>query len=183
MEEKENAGLNVDTATTDVNAEMTENENGKDNAEKQSRNFTQEQVNEIVRERLERANNSLFTRYGVENRDGLDSLIQKANAYQMMDESFNALEKERDGLKEELTFMKNNINPDRYDDIRAYFKGKGLNFDQNNLTSELTTHQEWLMQTPKQTTIETIGTNTGQVENSELSEKEIASKLFGLKLI
>jgi hypothetical protein len=181
MEEKENAGLEVDTATTDVNANETENNGGNENAEK--RNFTQEQVNDIVRERLERANNSLYKRYGVENRDGLDGLIQKANAYQMMDENYVALEKERDGLREELTFMKNNINPDRYDDIRAYFKGKGLNFDQNNLTSELATHQEWLMQMPKQTTIETIGTNAGQVQNSELSEKEQASKLFGIKLI
>ena len=178
--EKELEGQNVDTSATDVS---NETENNVETAETQ-KGFTQEQVNEIVRERLERANNSLYKRYGVENKEGLDTLIQKANSYDLMAEQYSGLENERNGLMEKLTFMENNINPDRYDDVRAYFKGKGLNFDKNNLVSEIATHPEWLNQVAKQTTISTIGTNSGQVPNSEESEKEIAAKLFGLsKLI
>jgi hypothetical protein len=175
MEEKENAGLEVDTATTDVGNE-TEN-----NVEPVGtpKGFTQEQVNEIIKERLERANNSLYKRYGVADKNGLDTLIQKANSYDLMAEQYNGLENERNGLLEKLTFIENNVNPDRYDDVRAYFKGKGLNFDKNNLLNELTTHPEWLNQVPKTTTISTIGAETGKVQESELSEKERASRLFG----
>ena len=181
--EQENVGLNVDTTATDVN-EQTENEVQEEQSEKpSSKSFTQEQVNEIIKERLDRANNSLYKRYGVETKDGLDDLIKKANAYSQMDEAFSSLEQERNELREKLLFMENNINPDRYEDIRAYFKGKGLNFDSSNLANEITTHQEWLKQIPKQTTISSVGTNAGQVANTEESEKEIASRYFGLKLI
>lgn len=181
--EQENVGLNVDTTATDVN-EQTENEVQIEQSDKpSSKSFTQEQVNEIINKRLERDRLSIYKRYGVENKDGLDGLIQKANAYSQMDEAFSGLEKERDELREKLLFMENNINPDRYEDIRAYFKGKGLNFDSSNLLNEITTHQEWLKQVPKQTTISSVGTNAGQVANTEESEKELASKLFGIKLI
>lgn len=174
--EQENVGLNVDTTATDVS---NETENNVESAETQ-KGFTQEQVNEIIKERLERANNSLYKRYGVADKNGLDTLIQKANSYDLMAEQYNGLENERNSLMEKLTFIENNVNPDRYDDVRAYFKGKGLNFDKNNLVSEIATHPEWLNQVAKQTTISTIGANSGQVPSSEESEKEIAAKLFGL---
>ena len=100
--EQENVGLNVDTTATDVN-EQTENEVQIEQSDKpSSKSFTQEQVNEIINKRLERDRLSIYKRYGVENKDGLDGLIQKANAYSQMDEAFSGLEKERDELREKF---------------------------------------------------------------------------------
>ena len=123
--------------------------------------FTQEQVNKIMRSRIERDRLSFLKRYGVEDRDGLDSLIGKAQAYDIMKERYEARGTEIAELKEKLAFMTNNINPDREDDIRAYFKGKGLEFNEESLVNELETHPEWRnvvqVDNKPKTTIEVLG--------------------------
>ena len=145
--------------------------------------FTQEQVNNFVRARLEKYENSLYKRYGVENKEGLNELFGKAQSYSVMEERYNNQKVENATLREENAFLKNKINPQKYDDIRAYFKGKGLEFTEDALINELTTHGEWLsvdeVKSPL-TTIKAVGTDP-KMNVPQRDEKAEASRLFGLK--
>lgn len=153
MDEFENAGTmeatanaetpNVDTASTDVNDTPTENEDI-NNETTPEKTFTQEQVNEFVRNRIERERNSTYKRYGVNDRDGLDSLINKSHSYDAMKERYENITKRNSELEQEIAFIRQNIEPSRQDDVMAYFKGKGLEFSENALVEELRTHPEWL---------------------------------------
>ena len=146
-------------------------------------NFTQEQVNDIVRARLERSQARIFNRYGVKNKTELDELIGKAQSYQVMYERYGLMKDELSNLKQEIAFLKNNINPERKDDIMAYFKGKGIEFSNDNLVNELATHPEWL--NPVQvndkpiTTIQTLG-NGNDIQEEKPNEADVMAKYFGL---
>lgn len=145
--------------------------------------FTQEQVNQIMRSRLERDRLSFLNRYGVKDRDGLDSLIGKAQSYDIMKERYIASKTKISELEERLAFMSNGINPDREDDIRAYFKGKGLEFNEEALINALETHPEWRKvvesdNKPK-TTIEVFGVDHKD-RNIPETETEKMNRIFGL---
>lgn len=178
LNEQEN---NLDTAQeqqAEVNQPATEQEN-----EPQTKTFTQDMVNEIVKNRLEKDRKAFFKRYGVENRDGLDGLIGKSQSYDVMKERYEKLTNEHNSLREKMAFVTNNINPDREDDIRAYFKGKGLSFNEETLVNELATHPEWLnvkqdSDTP-QTTIKTLGIEHKPIVKRE-TEEEKQKRIFGI---
>ena len=145
--------------------------------------FTQEQVNKIMRSRLERDRLSFLNRYGVKDRDGLDSLIGKAQSYEIMKERYNAQKTKIAELEERLAFMSNGINPDREDDIRAYFKGKGIDFNEESLVNELETHPEWRKiveadETPK-TTIKVLGVEHRD-RNIPETDAEKQRRIFGI---
>lgn len=145
--------------------------------------FTQEQVNKIMKSRLERDRLSFLNRYGVKDRDGLDSLIGKAQSYDIMKERYIASKTKISELEERLAFMSNGINPDREDDIRAYFKGKGLEFNEEALINALETHPEWRKvvesdNKPK-TTIEVFGVDHKD-RNIPETETEKMNRIFGL---
>lgn len=136
--------------------------------------FTQDEVNNIVVGRL----NSLYNGYGVKDKAELDALFQKATLYDDTKARYDALENEHRGIAEKLLFMENNINPARYDDVRAYFKGKELVFNAENLKKEIETHNEWLNVAEKPVaTIKAVG-NIKQTETKE-NDKDKAMKLFG----
>ena len=143
------------------------------------KSFTQEQVNDVVRNRIDR----FYTRYGCKNKQELDDLVGKSQSYDVMKDRYGDLQVENAKLNQELTFIKNNIDEARYDDIKAYFKGKGLEFNNDALVNELATHQEWLKQeqqpTPT-TTIRVMGSE--QTSKPKVSEKDLASKMFGVNL-
>ncbi len=184
MQENENQmqEQNVETATTMEQDNQPEQENDvKENLDNNvEKTFNQEQVNDFVRERL----NKFYKRYGVENKQGLDELVGKAQSYNIMEERYNNAMNELSSLKEEHAFLKNNINPNKYDDVRAYFKGKELEFNEENLVNELQSHGEWLnvVENKPQTTIKVLGTDNSRV-SPQKDEKEIASKMFGIKLL
>lgn len=182
MQEKE-----VVTATTDVEATETEEENVEEveeNTEQEEtpKTFTQEQVNEMVKARLDRDRKSLFKRYGVNDKNGLDDLIGKAQSYNVMEERYNAIKDEVNSLRESNAFLKNNVNSERYDDVRAYFKGKELEFNEETLKEAIATHPEWITKTGEEatpkTTIKALGKE--QAPKPVINEKEEAMKLFGL---
>lgn len=176
----------VVTATTDVETSTTENEEVEvvENTEQEEtpKTFTQEQVNEMVKARLDRDRKSIYKRYGVEDRSGLDDLIGKAQSYSVMEERYNAIQSEVNSLRESNAFLKNNINPERYDDIRAYFKGKEIPFNEENLKNEIATHSEWVTKSGEEvspkTTIQSLGRDVPQKQSE--NEKENAMKMFGL---
>jgi len=153
--------------------------------EDSNKSFTQEQVNKIIKDRLDKEHLRFYNRYGVDDADGLDTLIGQSKSYSVMKERYEQRQTEIDDLKRQLfelteanAFMNNNINPDRYDDIRAYYKGKGLNFTNESLAQELQTHPEWLkiIEQPKETTtIKTLGVqaNNKPIESDDERMKRI----------
>lgn len=192
MNEKEtNAGQNeVETAvdtqveepktTTDETTSATEEVETptETTSEELEKTFNQKQVDEIIGNRVKR----IFKRYGVEDKNGLDELVGKAQSYDIMRERYDALTNENAQLKEKIAFLENNINPERQEDIRAYFKGKDMEFSNDNLKTELQTHPEWLKVAEKSntpiTTIEKLSPERGKVEAEE-SEESQWKKLFG----
>ena len=175
--ENNNEVLTVDTPKEEESVEEVKAEESKDGT------FTQEQLNDIIRARLEKAQQRLFNRYGVTNRDELDSLIGKSQSYDVMKEKYDDLETKNYELEKELAFSKNNINLERQEDIMAYFKGKGIDFNNDNLINELSTHPEWLnpvkVEAKPKTTIETLGSDS-TTEMPKVSEKDEMAKYFGL---
>lgn len=190
-EQEKNAGQNeVETAvdtqveetkpTTDETTPATEEvETPTENtSEELEKTFNQKQVDEIIGNRVKR----IFKRYGVEDKNGLDELVGKAQSYDIMRERYDSLTNENAQLKEKIAFLENNINPERQEDIRAYFKGKDMEFSNDNLKTELQTHPEWLKVAEKSntpiTTIEKLSPERGKVETEE-SEDSQWKKLFG----
>lgn len=140
------------------------------------RTFTRDEVTRILKRRIDRYQNSVFNKYGVKDSTELDALFEKAKGY-------DDIIKSRDELTEKVAFLGNNINPDRYDDIRTYFKGKGLQFSEDELKRQLETHPEWLNKSsePEKPSkpITTIKVGTGTHSGSPTGEKELAKKIFG----
>ena len=162
-----------DTVVADQQDPKPQNDEKKVENEGEKR-FTQDEVNNIVVGRL----NSLYNGYGVKDKAELDALIGKATLYDDTKARYDALENEHRGTAEKLLFLENNINPARYDDVRAYFKGKELVFNDENLKKEIETHNEWLIVAEKPVaTIKAVG-NIKQTETKE-NDKDKAMKLFG----
>ena len=185
MNEQEEVVSQVETQTETQEETPTVGQNetvdAADNTE--IKTFTQEQVNDKIRARLERDRAALLKRYGVNDRDELDGLIGRAQSYEVMKERYEALKTANSELEEKLAFLSNGINPDREDDIRAYFKGKGIEFNGEALASALETHPEWrkVVETdsaPK-TTITRLGTDHRE-NNTPESEAEKIKRIFGV---
>ena len=184
---------NVETPEEKTQEENSATEAEKENPEgeekpnpdqpEETKTFTQEMVDEIVRNRLERDRKATYKRYGVEDKDGLDALIGKAQAYDEMKSRYDELVKTNASLEEKMAFITNNINPAREEDVRAYFKGKEIEFNETNLINELATHPEWLnvkeTNDAPQTTIKTLGVEHTQVNHHE-SEAERQKRIFGV---
>ena len=201
MQEQENLNQNVeevvDTSTnengnseqpnvennseTEVNTEEENHEEVKPTEEenKEEKKFSKEELNNIIRERLERANKSLFKRYGVDGKDGIDSAFTKAAAYDEAIERYNSLSEENLSLKQELAFLRNDINKDRVEDIRIHFKGKELELNEENLVNELKNHPEWLNVHEQATTITSLGVDHRDVKRHE-TEDEKMKRIFGV---
>ncbi len=77
-------------------------------------------------------------------------------------------------LREQVAFNEYNIDPERYEDIRIYFKGKGLDLTPENLKAEVESHKEWV----NKTNIEKVGADNPQAPKT--NEREEAFKLFGV---
>lgn len=168
----------VDTANTTPNDVSNEVD-----TDTESETFTQSQLNDIVRARLDKQQLRFFGRYNVKNRDELDALVGKSQAYDIMKERYTGMNEKNNELTRELAFLRNNVNPTRKDDIMAYFKGKSLDFNEDNLKNEISTHPEWLNpvkvdEKPK-TTIATMGSDNS-VEKPKISEKDEMARIFGL---
>ena len=181
-----NAGIESVTADTKVD-EVQEDSSKEEKAvtpDDVAKTFTQKQVSEMIKARLDRNSKSFFNRYGVKDRGELDGLIGKAQSYEVMKERYSALKDEISSLKERLAFLNNGISPEREEDVRAYFKGKGLDFSEETLAKELETHPEWRKvveqhdETPK-TTIKTLGVEHRDRDVPE-TEAEKLKRIYGI---
>lgn len=186
MEIQEQVGEVVDTTATQENiVEETPQTESEDTQVSETKSFTQEQVNEFIRQRLERERNSVYSRYGVKDKTELDNLVGMSQSYQIIKERYAKIQQDLAELTEKLAFAENDTNPERKEDILAYFKGKGLEFNSDTLKQEIATHPEWLKvveQSDKPiSTIQTLSPERGRpIENDE---REEVAKLFGLSKI
>ena len=141
-------------------------------------------MNELMRKRVERSHNSFFTRYGVKDLAELDALFGKSidydDAKKMLDEmnqKYSDLETGHKDLTKRYAYKVGNVNPDKIADIETYFKGKGIDIDENTLAEELKTHPDWVTKTA---TVQNIGSEVTPV--SDMDEKAVASEIFGVSI-
>lgn len=146
--------------------------------------FTKSYVNDLMRKRVERSHNAFFNRYGVKDLNELDSLFGQASEYGPLKENFDKLTSSNNELSEKYkdlskryAFKAGNVNPDRITDIETYFKGKGIDIDENTLAEEIKNHPEWVT---KISTIQAIGAEA--VPTPTIDERELASRYFGVNL-
>lgn len=145
----------------------------------QSTMFTQEQVNNIVRDRLKKVDAKFFAKYGLDNVEALDAIVEKGKGYDELKAQMDLVSNENKGLKEQITLTKNNIIPSKQDDVLTYFRGKGLELNDENLAKTLQTHPEWMPNKAPTTTIVEMGAE-GTKANPSISEEDEALKMFGL---
>lgn len=144
------------------------------------RTYTKEEVQNLMRRRVERSHKAFFTRYGVEDLKGLDDLMNKSKQFSDMETEYGAIQLRNSELARENAFLKNNINPDKYNDIITHFKGAGIDFSEEQLLEALKTHPEWLKVQPQATTIQELGSEAHKATIPD--EKDRASKLLGVNL-
>ena len=177
MENNQENSVVTEQPTGQSTEPAKESETGQQSEVQQpDRTFTRDEVTKILKRRIDRYQNSVYKKYGVNNLDEFNALIEKAKGY-------DDIVKSRDELSETVAFLRNNINPDRYDDIKTYFKGKGLQFTEDALKQQLETHPEWLNKVEEVnhkhvTTVTPIGTEPSAKKG--VTEKEMAEKIFGM---
>lgn len=186
-DEKENVGNETSGVTTASETPSTE-EQASENGEAKEKegvqaSFTQEQVNDIVRQRLDKAYKSIYERYGVEDEKGLDEIMASAQECQATKMLYDEIVKENKALKEKIAFSDNGILADKQDDVRTYFKGKGLEMSDEALKSVIQTHPEWIAKKETEaprTTIIPLGAERQEGLGKKPDEEAKAAKMFGL---
>lgn len=153
--------------------------------------FTKERVNELMQKRVERSHQAFFNRYGVKDLKELDDLFNRSNSVDSLNQKIEELTKgntdwqakydELANNNRELTkkyaFTSRNIRPELYNDIETYFKGKGIDINEDTLNEELKTHLDWCN---KAGVVTDLGSEPH--ETNPAGEKELASKLLGVEL-
>lgn len=140
----------------------------------ETKTFTQDEVNEIVKKRLDKHANSQLKNYGVETQEELDGLLAKGREYQKLLEENERLKTENRDLVKQSLYSKYKIDESRFDDVDTYFKGKELDLTDENLANALTTHNEWV----KKIAQVEIGAEK-QEKDLKSDEDEIRARIFG----
>lgn len=143
------------------------------------RTWTKDQIVEMMKRRVARSHNAFFKRYGVQDLKGLDELFENSKKFNSMNDEFGKIQLQNSELMRENAFLRNNINPDKYNDIIAYFKGNNLDFSEDELLKALPTHSEWIKQSAPVTTMKSLGSEAHTMPKAD--ESELAGKLLGVK--
>lgn len=133
------------------------------------RTFTQSEVNDLIKNRMLRFQEALLKKYNIGSMDELESYLQKGIGY-------DELKTLNDGMNEKYAFLKNNVDDNRIDDVRTYFKGKGMLMSDEELAKAIQTHPEW---TKKASTLQSLGAEATNPPKEDLDAR--ASKIFGVK--
>lgn len=161
MDENLNIGGNetpVDTPATETQEVNSEEMQPTSQDNSNERVYSRSDVERIMRKRVERSHNSFFKRYGVTDLKGLDELFDQTKKFKSMQDEYGAIQLKNSELFQENAFLRNNISPERYQDIRAYFKGNDIPFTEEALIEAMQSHPEWLKQVQPVTTIKSLGT-------------------------
>ena len=178
-EEEMKQEQNAETAKAEDEAKVTE-QTAKEEPQKteEEEKFTQSQVNDIVTRRLAKQAEAFYKKYGVNDEDGLNALVGKAKEYDNLNKKYGELSDKSSELNEKYLFNTNSIKKDREDDVRTYFKGKGLQLTDENIKEALKTHAEW-SSAPVNNPLPVGNGGTPKVEEDEI---DVASRLFGINL-
>ena len=180
-----NDGINPETSTgTETsNVDTTNLPNGSGTEPKTTEKmFSRAQVEQLMKRRVERSHNSFFKRYGVQDLKGLDDLFEQTKKFKQMQDDYGAINLKNNELLQENAFLRNNVDSNRYNDVKAHFKGNDITFSEEALLEAIKTHPEWLKAqvTTPTTTINTLGVE--QRAGTSPSEKELASRFLGVKI-
>lgn len=130
-----------------------------------------------------------------------DEFTEKENAWKQADEARN---QELMSVKERVALLESGIDNNRFEDARLILRGKGLEVTAENIAAELATHPEWKKQeptpvenaglpfakvndpvpnlnaneAPTKISIPTLGNNSADNPQPELSERERALRMF-----
>lgn len=128
-----------------------------------AKKFTQEDLDNAIKDRLDRAEQSFLKKAGVSNFEELGKKLSEGNS-----------------AKIELILTKNNIADDRHDDVITHFKGKGQELTEQALAETVKTHPEWLKKVEKPGN-PAPQVKVGQSENPPKPQDDIAelNKAFG----
>ena len=157
----------------------------------QPETFTKQRVSELMQRRVERSHRAFFNRYGVEDLKGLDDLFGKAKSVATLQQRIEELTKDGADLQsrydelanrnKDLTkryaFASLNVKPEMFGDIETYFKGKGLDIDDQTLSAEIKSHPDWVN---RPGAVLPIGNESHDVGMP--SEREMAGRLLGVDL-
>ena len=171
----------ADTAEQPVETEqpVTETPVAEEAVAAPERTWTKDQIVEMMKKRVARSHNAFFKRYGVQDLKELDELFENSKKFSSMNDEFGKIQLKNSELMRENAFLRNNINPDKYNDIIAYFKGNNMDFSEEELLKVLPTHNEWLKQTAPVTTISSLGSEAHTLPKPD--ESVLAGKLLGVK--
>lgn len=146
--------------------------------------FTQSQLNDIMRKRVERSHNAFFKRYGVKDLTELDNLFGKTvdldaeiTKNKELTDKYGDLETQFKDLTKKYGYKACNIDEKKIQDIETYFKGKGIDISEETLIAELKTHPDWVN---KVATIQKLGAEVSAP--SEADQRAEAARIFGVKL-
>lgn len=148
----------------------------------QEKLYNKQQIINMMKRRVERSHKAFFTRYKVADLDELDAKFALADKYNELNAQFAPIQARNSELVRENAFLRNNVNPDKYSDIVAYFKGNDLEFTEEGLLEALGTHPEWLKPSTvpaPQTTVKSFGIE--QVGKRQETEDEKFNRIFGYK--
>lgn len=169
----------ADTAKAEEEAKVTEQTaKGEPQKTEEEEKFTQSQINEIITRRLAKQAEAFYKKYGVNDEEGLNALVGKAKDYDNLSKKYGELSDKSSELNEKYLFNTNSIKKDREDDVRTYFKGKGLQLTEENIKEALKTHAEW-SSAPVNNPLPVGNGGAPKVEEDEI---DVASRLFGINL-
>lgn len=140
--------------------------------------FTKSQVIDMMKKRVGRSHNAFFNRYGVKDLAEMDGKFNKLKEYE---EQLLGLQGKNAELGQMNAFLRNNVNPSKYDDIKTYFKGLGEDFSEERLLDLIKTHPDWLtkIEEPKfNTTITSLSPDRGS--KIQETEDEKMKRVFGI---
>ena len=143
------------------------------------RTFTRDEVTTIVKKRIERAENKLLGKFGIENKDKIQEYLDNHNKslkdLEDLTGKYGELEGQFKSLNREHLYLKNNIIPDKYGDLDKQFTD---DLTEEKLIEVLKKHPEFIK--PKVVVPETLG-STKEGNKTDITEQQMAEKLFGVK--
>lgn len=193
MDENENRGVAAPEAETAETAgeaiqESEGNQGGAETAETpaaeetdHAERFTRDQVNELIRARIERERARTMQRLGIESLDELEAISERARDAEAGKAEMERIKEESKGLRAEIAFLRNGVDEARRDDVQTYFRGKGLEMTDESVAEAIATHPEWkarFEETPRATV---VPLGAAQTEKAQEDEEAAAARMFGLK--
>lgn len=179
LDGEEDVVTSTTTETTDpVTTEVSEEQNQESNTVEENnptpdRTFTRDEVTTIVKKRTERAINKILEKFGIENKDKIQDYL---DSYNKSLQDLEELKGKYGALNREHLYLKNNILPEKYGDLDKEFTD-GLT--EEKLLEVLKNHPEFIK--PKVVIPEKLGASA-EGDRREMTEKEMAEKLFNVKL-